>query len=414
MRLTRIQIDGFGSLRGTDLRFGKSMNLVVGPNEAGKSTLQEAILTGLYGLASDRQRSRAAAVENSDRWRPWQGGGFGLGLEVELDDGTRLRIDRDLDAETVRVTDLSAGDDITERFERDPWGSLQVGRQLLGVTREIYGNTACISRSEVMRLEDAGSIKEAITALADSAHPDRTASKVLDRLRQERVHRIGRPRARSGPLHDLEARLNDLERQLTAARKARSAVDELAQKREAVATLTEAELSIVQMLEAAVLGSRLEEARRRLDHVAQLQGAIREETQRQQDHATFASLAVERHPKVLELRSHLRAAREAQNDFLKRAAEVADQVKDLEAERARLDSEAQGQENRARGVDELALKEEPLVRELVSSLTYADTQAPDVHRGGVRHVDAVAAHLGLEPHLLHRVDHVVARARLRR
>jgi len=153
MRLTRIQIDGFGSLRGTDLRFGKSMNLVVGPNEAGKSTLQEAILTGLYGLASDRQRSRAAAVENSDRWRPWQGGGFGLGLEVELDDGTRLRIDRDLDAETVRVTDLSAGDDITERFERDPWGSLQVGRQLLGVTREIYGNTACISRSEVMRLE---------------------------------------------------------------------------------------------------------------------------------------------------------------------------------------------------------------------------------------------------------------------
>jgi len=379
MRLTRIQIDGFGSLRGTDLRFGKSMNLVVGPNEAGKSTLQEAILTGLYGLASDRQRSRAAAVENSDRWRPWQGGGFGLGLEVELDDGTRLRIDRDLDAETVRVTDLSAGDDITERFERDPWGSLQVGRQLLGVTREIYGNTACISRSEVMRLEDAGSIKEAITALADSAHPDRTASKVLDRLRQERVHRIGRPRARSGPLHDLEARLNDLERQITAARKARSAVDELAQKREAVAALTEAELSIVHMLEAAVLGSRLEEARRRLDHVAQLQGAIREETQRQQDHATFASLAVERHPKVLELRSHLRAAREAQNDFLKRAAEVADQVKDLEAERARLDSEAQGQENRARGVDELALKEEPLVRELVSSLTYADTQAPDVH-----------------------------------
>src|SRR5919109_3563862 len=55
MRLTRIEIGGFGSLHDLDLRFGPAMNLVVGPNEAGKSTLQEAIVTGLYGLlAGDR------------------------------------------------------------------------------------------------------------------------------------------------------------------------------------------------------------------------------------------------------------------------------------------------------------------------------------------------------------------------
>src|SRR2546423_1265200 len=40
MRLTRIEIEGFGTLQGMDLRFGPTMNLVVGPNEAGKSTLQ--------------------------------------------------------------------------------------------------------------------------------------------------------------------------------------------------------------------------------------------------------------------------------------------------------------------------------------------------------------------------------------
>ena len=189
MRLTRIQIEGFGALRGVDVAFGPAMNLVVGPNEAGKSTLQEAILAGLYGLQS-ADRTRASLVERSERWRPWQGGHFGLGLEFELEDGTPLRIERDLDAEIVHVTDLRSGADLTDQFERDPLGGVQVGRQLLGVSREIYTNTACISRSEVMRLEDAGSIKEAIAGLADSAHPDRSAQRVLDRLRDERIQRV--------------------------------------------------------------------------------------------------------------------------------------------------------------------------------------------------------------------------------
>src|SRR5919204_2617452 len=309
MRLSRIQIEGFGSLQGMDLRFGPSMNLVVGPNEAGKSTLQEAIVTGLYGLQSS-DRSRAPLADGADRWRPWQGGAFGLILEFELDDGTHLRIERDLDSGVVRVVDVDSGADLTDRFERDSLGELQVGRHLLGVSRDIYTNTACISRSEVMRLEDAGSIKEAIVALADSAHPDRTAQRVLDRLRQERAQRIGKPRARSGPLRDLETRPADLERQLTAAPQARAAVEELAQKRETVAALTEAELSIVQTLDAAVLKARLDEARHRLDRAQGIEQAIAEERSRQQVHPRFAMFPFDRRGGGEGVGRHLRGAPE--------------------------------------------------------------------------------------------------------
>src|SRR6202035_4077323 len=377
MRLTRIEIEGFGALQGMDLRFGPAMTLVVGPNEAGKSTLQEAIVTGLYGLETGDRRS--AIVERTDRWRPWEGGGFGLALEFELDDGSRLRVERDLDGDSVRVLDLANGTDLNDRFERDPWGGLQIGRQLLGISRDIYTNTACISRSEVLRLEDAGSIKEAIVALADSAHPDRTAQRVLDRLRQERGRRIGKPRGRTGPLHDLEGHLTDLERQLTTARQARAAVDELAQKRETVSALTEAELGIVQTLEAAVLASRLAEARHRLERVDALEQVIAEERGRQEEHTRFAMFPLDRQAEVQDLRSHLRATREAQEDFEGRAANTTAQVQQLEAERQKLDADAQGHETRARGIDAAALAEEPAVRELPSTLNVADTQAPDVH-----------------------------------
>jgi uncharacterized protein YhaN len=378
MRLSRIEIAGFGVLQAMDLRFGPAMNLVIGPNEAGKSTLQEAIVSGLFGLQSG-ERGRPTGVDRAERWRPWQGGEFGLALEFDLDDGTNLRIERDFDADTVRVIDVDSGTDLSERFEHDGLGGVQIGRQLLGVSRDIYTNTACISRSEVMRLEDAGSIKEAIVALADSAHPDRTAQRVLDRLRHERAQRIGKPRGRTGPLHDLEARLADLERQLSAARQARAAVDELAQKRETVAALTDAELSVVQTLEAAVLNARLEDARHRLERSSTLEQAIAEEQARQQEHARWAMFPLDRRGDVQDLRSHLRATREAQGEFDQRAAELAPQIQQLEAERKGLESEAQGYETRSRGIDPAALNQEPVVRELLSALNVADAQAPDVH-----------------------------------
>jgi uncharacterized protein YhaN len=376
MRLTRIQIAGFGTLRGVDIRFGPAMNLVVGPNEAGKSTLQEAILAGLYGLQS-ADRNRPSLVERSERWRPWQGGHFGLALELELEDGSPLRVERDLDSETVHVTDMRSGAELSDRFDRDPLGGVQVGRELLGVSREIYTNTACISRSEVMRLEDAGSIKEAIAALADSAHPDRTAERVLSRLREERIARVGRPRSRSGPLHELEARLLELERRLKGAQQARQAVEELASKRESVAQLTESELAMVQTLDAAILVSRLEEAGHRLERLEGSERAMADEVARQQQHAQFAGFPIERQDEVQELRSHLRAAEESQRQFESQAQTAAAQVGTLETERSGLESEVQGLETRARGIDESALQAEPAVRDLMSSLAVADTQAPD-------------------------------------
>src|SRR5438477_60262 len=88
---------------------------------------------------------------------------------------------------------------------------------------------------------------------------------------------------------------------------------------------------------------------------------------------------LDRQAEFQELRSHLRATRETQADFEGRAADSTAQVQQLDAERQKLESEAQGHETRARGIDDAALAQEPSVRELLSTLNVADTQAPEVH-----------------------------------
>lgn len=52
MRIEYLHLDGFGTLADVDFAFEPGFNLILGPNEAGKSTLQQAILAMLYGFYS--------------------------------------------------------------------------------------------------------------------------------------------------------------------------------------------------------------------------------------------------------------------------------------------------------------------------------------------------------------------------
>ena len=86
------------------------------------------------------------------------------------------------------------------------------------------------------------------------------------------------------------------------------------------------------MLHAAVLASRLDEARHRLGRSDALERSIAEERGRQEEHTRFAMFPLDRQSEVQDLRSHLRATREAQDDFERRAAQTVTQVQQLESE----------------------------------------------------------------------------------
>ena len=62
MRLTRIEIDGYGSLRDFRVEIAPGLHVFYGPNESGKSTLQRSILALLYGFYASE---RARAAENA-------------------------------------------------------------------------------------------------------------------------------------------------------------------------------------------------------------------------------------------------------------------------------------------------------------------------------------------------------------
>ncbi|MGE5559027.1 MAG: ATP-binding protein [Bacillota bacterium] len=95
MKIRRLQIAGFGKLNGRLFDFPAQLNLVVGANEAGKTTLINCIIGVLYGF---RRQKRL-----QERYIPWGGGEYQAALTLADDKGREYIVGRDFYLDRVKV-----------------------------------------------------------------------------------------------------------------------------------------------------------------------------------------------------------------------------------------------------------------------------------------------------------------------
>ncbi len=135
MRLRKVEIEGFGKFKGFAIEFREGLNLIYGPNNAGKTTLANFI----------RYLLSEASAEEIERYRPWYHDVFGGNLLVETDEGEKVinlserahLIDRDL-------FDLSSF--LSEAYD----GKMEepVDRKIILLFREKYSNKELIKNIE--------------------------------------------------------------------------------------------------------------------------------------------------------------------------------------------------------------------------------------------------------------------------
>ena len=97
MRFERIHIEGFGPITGYEAVLEpRRLNLIIGPNESGKSSFAAAIVAALFGFSSHEEEMRA---------RPWEGARHRVTLIFEAG-GSRCRVCRDFHSHEVHVERL--------------------------------------------------------------------------------------------------------------------------------------------------------------------------------------------------------------------------------------------------------------------------------------------------------------------
>lgn len=235
MRIDEVRATAFGPFRGDKLSLAPGMNVVHGPNEAGKSTWFAATYAGLAGRRKARGRGTAAAALFRNRHKPWTGSRWGAGVTITLDDGQVLALEHDLAKVESRIVDgadrrVLATSELESRLGLDlvTESSLD-GTRLIGLNRDSARATVFTGQADVLRvLEDADELQEFLERAATTEVADTTAEGALAWLAARRSEKIGSSNIGKKPLRARGQELLDA-RALTSSRR-----DQLGELTEAI------------------------------------------------------------------------------------------------------------------------------------------------------------------------------------
>ena len=230
MRFESVKAYAFGRLQDETLELAAGMNVLYGPNEAGKSTWHAALYAGLCGMRRARGRTRTEDSDFQARHKPWDGGGWEVGATIALRD-RRVVLRHDLDGRvdsSARDADLGGREHSNEIMN----DGAPDGARWLGLDRRSFLSTACVRQTSILAvLDDPHDLQDELQRAAATARTGETAADALVLLNAYRTEHVGTERA---PTRPLARSRRDVENARTALTSAQSARTEAAERRHRV------------------------------------------------------------------------------------------------------------------------------------------------------------------------------------
>jgi DNA repair exonuclease SbcCD ATPase subunit len=186
MWIEKITLYGFGGITNEQIEFGSDdVNLIVEPNEYGKSTLAEGIWATLFDFP---EHGTKAALAERETLKPWdRKAPYKAELDLTINDRT-LKVIRNFGKKEVQVIDRSTNTDITSEFTKAGSSDAgdQVGFMITGMTRDLFRNTCLLGQRHLDAHHVGGSsdIGPMFQAMADTATPASTAGGAVEALQE--------------------------------------------------------------------------------------------------------------------------------------------------------------------------------------------------------------------------------------
>lgn len=228
MIIRKLFLDGYGRFTGREIEFRDGLQVVLGANEQGKTTMRSFITDMLYGQKASATQRRYD--ESHLLRRPWGDNGvYGGRMTYLLDNGQEFEVHRSFDRknESVQVFNHTHGREVTSEFPLARNREIEFADRQLGLSKIIFANVAVIGHASLETLGDEDAllqIGEKIASLADTADEASSSAAAVKHL-DAYAARIGRlvPNSKR-PLPLAKARLDQLDAELAEASRARDEV----------------------------------------------------------------------------------------------------------------------------------------------------------------------------------------------
>ncbi|MGD9496179.1 MAG: AAA family ATPase [Armatimonadota bacterium] len=206
MILRSLRLQRFGRFRDEAWEFAPGLNVIRGPNEAGKSTMREAIVRLLFDrtIIGTSNKSFLALRTWGEARDFVLAGRFSVGDQL-------FELTKDFEADRIELrcneellTDFGA---INERLS-----------ELLGVaSREVYETTACVRQQEFAQLQAGRVVSELLQRTIAGPGAEASAREVIERLNaaaSDLARGLDRPARRPGPIQAAIQRIAELDAEI--------------------------------------------------------------------------------------------------------------------------------------------------------------------------------------------------------
>jgi DNA repair exonuclease SbcCD ATPase subunit len=325
MKLRRLLLQSFGCLQGEFHFSADRANLVLEPNERGKSTLAAAILAGLYGFPPGQRKSESRPLIDAEIHRPWRGEGYLVEMDVEAG-GELFTVRRDFASRKEQVFEGRSGKEITGRFQKSR-DHLDFAGVITGLDREDFTRTAFLRQSEMLAIRDASGITAALQRMATSQQGDVAAAEatgiLTEALRQFRGQKIRRGKIES-ELSGIEEEIGSLRARIQEMEGRRASVE--GELRELEATTKQAgELEDeLERLEYLVIASGRAEDEKRLMEESSDREELEAREKEFQELSRYQAFPVAGTGRLAELKARTQALAEEEQRLADRRAEEID------------------------------------------------------------------------------------------
>jgi energy-coupling factor transporter ATP-binding protein EcfA2 len=229
MHIEKLEIHGFGKLSNLTMNIKNGFNLIYGPNESGKTTLQWFIRGMLFGLKGGRTTKEEGSPPLR-KFKPWDGSTYGGALEYRLDNDQFYRVERDFERGKTYIYDSMFNDVTSEFYSSTERGSITV-------EKHIYLNEVCFEKTGFIKqmnsgIDDAGKkeLLSKITNVIETGFEDISFRKAEKALKDSIIQYIGSDRTTTRPLDRVNLRLEELKGLRNVLIEKREEFDEITQK----------------------------------------------------------------------------------------------------------------------------------------------------------------------------------------
>ncbi len=207
MVIKRLYIESFGKIKNREISLADGINILMGENESGKSTLLSFIKFIFFGFP---KKSADESISEKERYLSWDTDSAVGYAEISAD-GTNYRIERSQKGssrEKVAIIDMASGCEVLSG-ERP-------GEYFFGVSEAVFDSTDCIRQLRLSSI-DGGDIGLAIENLALHADESVSTQKALSKIDAVRKKYLLK-KGNGGLLYELNTRKNQLAARIDVAK----------------------------------------------------------------------------------------------------------------------------------------------------------------------------------------------------